>query len=73
MNRKFLMAVTFFGITACATSTPDTPQHATNAEEPVMDDSSTVAVAQVDVPEVEKAPIPTSTSPRNGDEPVCRL
>ncbi len=68
MIRQFVVAITFFGIVACATSGPE---RAANAASPVTNSDSAAAetggVAVVDVPEV-----PKSANAGAGDGRICR-
>ena len=73
MNRRYVVAATFLGITACVTSAPESPESAAQAGNSVTNSNSTVAVDElhvVDVPEVPEAPIVANNDKPN--ERVCR-
>lgn len=71
MNRLHIVAATFLGIAACATSGPEPSDSNATAEIPVADDDSMAAVDElevVDVPEVSKVDITPAR-----DEVICRM
>jgi len=69
MIRQFVVAITFFGIAACATSGPEP---AANAASPVINSDSTAPetgeAGVVDVPQV-----PKSANAGAGDGRVCHM
>lgn len=71
MNRRFVMAATFLGIAACATSGPESPEPGAEAGISVTNDISTMTAGEVeavDIPEVSSvAEIPVQ------DEVICRM
>ena len=71
MNRRYIVAATVLSIAACATSTPESPEPAADAENTVTDSDSTEAELEVlDVPEVPDTPIAANI--RHPDQLVCR-
>ncbi|MEN8132765.1 MAG: hypothetical protein ABFS45_21805 [Pseudomonadota bacterium] len=57
MNRRFVVAAAFFGIAACATSSPEAPEPVANAGNPVTNSNPTAAEEQFEVVEVPEVPI----------------
>ena len=70
MNTRYLITATFLGITACATTGPETPGPATNTEN-ANSSADVIAVENqlevIDVPEV-----PVSANVPSTDKVVCR-
>ncbi len=60
MNRRYVVAATFLGVAACATSGPDSPVPGATVETSVITSNPTVTEGEfedVDVPEVPKVAI----------------
>ena len=76
MNRRYVVAATFLGIAACATSGPDSPVPGAKVETSVITSNPTAAEGEfedVDVPKVPKvANIPAQASIPDPNELVCR-
>ncbi len=76
MNRRYVVAATFLGITACVTSAPESPETVAKAGNSVTQSNSTAAVDElhvVDVPEVPEAPeVPILARNENPNDRVCR-
>jgi hypothetical protein len=73
MNRQYVVAATFLGITACVTSAPESPDPAATAGNLVTNSNSTATVDElhvVDVPEVPEAPILAKNE--NPNDRICR-
>ena len=56
MNRRYVMATTFLGIAACATSGPESPVPVAKVETPTTTSSPTAAESVIEVVDVPKVP-----------------
>ncbi len=76
MNRRYVVAATFLGVAACATSGPDSPVPGTKYETSVITSNPTATeweFEDVDVPEVPKVEnIPGQANIPGQTEVVCR-
>ena len=70
MNRRYVVAATFLGITACVTSAPESPDPAATAGNSVTNSNSTAAADELHVVDVPEAPILAKNE--NPNERVCR-
>ena len=70
MNRRYVVAATFLGITACVTSSPESPDSAAQAGNSVTSSNSTTAADELHVVDVPEVPILAKYEKRN--ERVCR-
>ncbi len=74
MNTRYLIAATFLGITACATSGPESPEPAANVENAATNTDTTPVEGQlevVEVPEVPEVSVSANVPPPE-NEIVCR-
>ena len=71
MNRRYLVAATFLGIAACATSGPELPEPAANVENAVTNTDTTPVEGQLEVVDVPEIPFSANVPPPE-DEIVCR-
>ena len=71
MNRRYLVAATFLGIAACATSGPESPEPAANVENAATNTDTTPVEGQLEVVDVPEVPFSTNVPPPE-DEIVCR-
>lgn len=76
MSRRYVVAVTFLGIAACATSGPESPVPGAKVESSVITSKPTAVEGKfedVDVPEVSKmATIPAQVNISHPNALVCR-
>ena len=78
MNRRYIVATTFLGIAACATSGPESPVSGAKVETSVITNNPTAAEGEgeyevVDVPEVPKmATISDQANVPDQTKVVCR-
>jgi len=71
MIRRYVLAAAFFGITACATSSPPAPEPGAKAADPVTNVNSTNASAELEV--VEVPVVPEMTVSKNNESPYDRI
>ncbi len=71
MNRRYVVAVIFLGIAACATSVQESPQPVASAGNPAPDSKSTTPVGEVEIVAVPEVPMVTDIPVR--DEVICRM
>ncbi len=57
MNQRYVVAAAFFGIAACATSSPEAPEPGASAGNPVTNSNSTAVEETLDIVEVPEVPI----------------
>ena len=69
MNRRYVVAATFLGIAACATSGPESPVTDAKAETSVITSNPTAAEGVIEQVEVPEAPMETTIVDK--DELIC--
>ncbi len=71
MIRRYVVAAAFFGITACATSSPQAPEPVANDSDPVKNSDSTKDSAELEV--IEVPGVPEMTISKNNESPYDRI
>ncbi len=73
MIRRYIVAAAFFGIAACATSSPQAPEPGASAADPVTNSNSTEATAELEVIEVPGVPeMPIAENNESPYDRICR-
>jgi hypothetical protein len=71
MNRRYVVAVIFLGIAACATSGPQSPTPVASAGSSATDSKPTTPAGQVEIVAIPEVPMVTDIPVR--DEVICRM
>ncbi len=71
MNRRYIVAATFLGIAACATSGSESPEPVANAGNSATNSKSTTSVGEVEVVDIPEVPKVADIPVRN--EVICRM
>jgi hypothetical protein len=70
MNRRYLVAATFLGIAACASSGPKSPEPAANVENAATNTDTTPVEGQLEVYDVPEVPF-VANIPTREPEVIC--
>ena len=72
MSRRYILAATIFGISACATSRPDLPELAATSENSATNRNPTAVLAQLENVDVKETEVPAAGNARSPDDLICR-